>query len=441
MKKIAAFIFLPFFFLFSCKFNSIRTGSTEDTFILTGSPFNINLELDRQQLDAAAQYRLVFVNHEIKADTIPVQLGSGENQVIAIFPQVSPCKYEITETGTPYHFSVTVIPDSTTGQYKFLEDGRLVLQYNYNTVFEKDVIRLGNKESSPLEFSEVTGVYLEEFLKENPHARRDSAYTTSIYSIPRSDYIHPLYGLNGEMLTRDWPDGGHPHHRGIFWAWPEVELGSQRGDLYALQRVFARPTGKVEATDGPVFAQLVAENLWMWDDEEPIVRETAAIRVFRKAAGSRIIDISIKLEALKDSITIATRGTNSYGAFNLRMQSPDSQNISHHTDEQGSVPLRSWADFSGVFHGEHSPSGVMVLQYGKNPEYPGPWQEYPDLSWIQPVFPSHGTRYPIRKDNPLILRYRLIVHTGAKPGRYISEKRWDAFNSVLTPLYDFGNGK
>jgi hypothetical protein len=29
--------------------------------------------------------------------------------------------------------------------------------------------------------------------------------------------------LEGEMLTRDWPEGGHPHHRAIFWAWPEVE--------------------------------------------------------------------------------------------------------------------------------------------------------------------------------------------------------------------------
>ena len=67
----------------------------------------------------------------------------------------------------------------------------------------------------------------------------------SIYAVPRSNYIHPVYGLSGEMLTRDWSKD-HPHHRGIYWAWPEVEFGKKLGDLHALQIVFARPTGKIK---------------------------------------------------------------------------------------------------------------------------------------------------------------------------------------------------
>jgi len=81
---------------------------------------------------------------------------------------------------------------------------------------------------------------------------------------------------------------------------------------------------------------------------------------------------------------------------------------------------------------------MMILQHMENPEYPGPWQEYPDLSWIQPVFPSHNTRYPVKKDEPLILRFRLIVHKGPTPSAEVSEARWDAFNSELTPLFSFG---
>ena len=70
------------------------------------------------------------------------------------------------------------------------------------------------------------------------------------YAVPRSDYIHPLYGLHGEILTDDWvPD--HPHHRGIYWAWPEVDWQGKRGDLHALQDVFARPTGKIESSQAP----------------------------------------------------------------------------------------------------------------------------------------------------------------------------------------------
>src|SRR5690606_17767632 len=39
----------------------------------------------------------------------------------------------------------------------------------------------------------------------------------------RSNYIHPLYGLDGEVLTQDFPED-HPHHRGVFWTWPVVAV-------------------------------------------------------------------------------------------------------------------------------------------------------------------------------------------------------------------------
>ncbi len=424
--------------LFSCNVETVKIRDSAGAFSQTGSPLKIRIKMSKQLKKAEAENRLGLSTPERNRNVIPLQSGTAEDQMICIIPEGALPDYEITETDSPLVSNVRVRHDNASGQYVFEENGTPVLQYNYKKVYEKDVVRLEDKDSFHLEFSEVTGVYLEEYQKENQKAGRDSVVTSSIYSIPRSDYIHPLYGMNGEMLTRDWPDGGHPHHRGIFWAWPEVELGSQRGDLYALQRVFARPTGKVELTDGPVFAQLVAENLWMWENVKPIIRENAAIRVYLATTGSRIIDIAIKLEALEDSITIATRGTNSYGSFNMRMQTPESQDISWFTDETGSVPLRSWADFSGRFQGKPE-SGLMVLQYKGNPEYPGPWQNYPELSWLQPVFPTHGTRYRLFIGEPLILRYRLIIHSGGKPGKEISERRWDAFNSDMTPLYIFTN--
>ncbi|WP_372934433.1 DUF6807 family protein, partial [Mariniphaga sediminis] len=43
----------------------------------------------------------------------------------------------------------------------------------------------------------------------------------------RRHYIHPLWGLDGTILTEDFPDD-HLHHRGIFWAWHQVWIGDQR---------------------------------------------------------------------------------------------------------------------------------------------------------------------------------------------------------------------
>ena len=43
----------------------------------------------------------------------------------------------------------------------------------------------------------------------------------------RSNYFHPLYDLDGNVLTEDFPKD-HIHHRGIFWAWHQVLINGKR---------------------------------------------------------------------------------------------------------------------------------------------------------------------------------------------------------------------
>ena len=394
----------------------------------TEAPVLVEVKLDKNQVIAAEEGRLgiLALSAAKNESLIPVQLvssGGGENSnLVLMMPDgdPGPRKFKLIENNAPFDMVMKANLDPNSGQVIIEEGGKKVLQYNYQTVYEKDVIRDAG-----------------EILEQHVRAGRDTFVTTSIYAVPRSDYIHPLYGLGGEMLTRDWPVGGHPHHRAIFWAWPEVEVGSERGDIYALQRVFARPTGKIDLMAGPVFARITAENLWMWEDREPIVREHAVISVYRATPTTRIIDLTIKLDALKDSITIATRNTDSYGGLNLRMQSPGEQKISYFSDEAESNPLRAWSDFNGIFKGNESASGLMVLQHRDNPDYPGSWVEYPNLAWVQPTFPSKGTRYPLDRSQSLVLRYRLVVHTEGEPDRATSEKQWDAFHAADTPQFTF----
>jgi hypothetical protein len=321
-----------------------------------------------------------------------------------------------------------VNPDN--GQYLISESGRPVLQYNYQTVYETDVVRPASQKDLEIKYYPIEGVYVDEYYKANPAVDRDGKATSAIWAIPRSDYIHPLYGPDGEMLTNDWPDADHPHHRGIFWAWPEVEYGSERGDLYALQRIFSRPTGRVKCVSGSDYAEIEAENRWIWEERKAIVREWATIRACRASKGQRIIDLTVRMQALVDSVTIATRFTNSYGGLNIRMATPKNQNISHHSDTAVASPRRCWANFDGVFEGAQSVAGMTILQHRENPEYPGKWIDYPNLSWVQPTFPTPNTRYPLAKGKTLTLRYRLIVHQGGKPDDAALTKLWDEFNST-----------
>ena len=122
--------------------------------------------------------------------------------------------------------------DPATGQIIISDGDKRVLQYNYSTVYEKDAVDTMPANTYKREANDT--------FMANP----------SIYAVPRSNYIHPVYGPSGELLTRDWSKD-HPHHRGIYWAWPEVEFGTIRGDLHALQIVFARPTGKIKFREWP----------------------------------------------------------------------------------------------------------------------------------------------------------------------------------------------
>jgi hypothetical protein len=253
-----------------------------------------------------------------------------------------------------------------------------------------------------------------------------------IYARARSDYIHPLYGLDGVELTKDW-SADHPHHRGIYWAWPEVDYHGQRGDLHALQRVFARPTGHLRLTEGPVLALVDAENLWYWEDRDAIVRERVVIRVFRAESPGRLVDLEFYFTALKEGVTVARRGMAHYGGLNLRLSKVTNQVITFFTDPPGVEPRRAWSDLSGTFAGGKAPAGLAVFPHPANPAHPPEWIQYPDLNWAQPTFPAAGQRYPLSLTEPLVLRFRLWIHQGTKATDAAFGKQWKNYQELKSP--------
>jgi hypothetical protein len=328
----------------------------------------------------------------------PAAIGEESTYVCLLPPGNAPRhRFVWRKQAEPFVAVMQARRDPASGQVDLTENGKPVLRYNYQTV--------------------EPGPVLEKVAPGN-----------RIYARPRSDYIHPLFGPNGEELTRDWSED-HPHHRGIYWAWPEVDFGRERADLHALQRVFARPTGKVALQNGPVFAQVTAENQWHWEDREPIVREVAVIRAYRATVQGRVVDLAFQFVALKDGVTLARRDTDKYGGLNVRMATPEAQEISVFTSPAEDTPRRAWSDLSGVFKGSSAASGLTLLQHQVNPDYPGEWVQYPQLSWCQPTFPSSGTRFALRVGQPLVLRYRLWIHSGTKPEEAFAAQLWDALHA------------
>lgn len=343
-----------------------------------------------QRMAQAGQLRLVDDRSGAKLET---QWLDGYLYAIAPLPMASE-RFRIQASLQPAPARIHAHRDRSTRQLVIEEDAQPVLQYNYWTV-------------------------------DRPDRHVQVSADNRIYSRPRSDYIHPLYGLSGEVMTEDWPID-HPHHRGIYWAWPEVDYRGERGDLHALQRVFAYPTGRYHVRSGPVFAQIEAENVWRWEGQEPIVQEWALIRAYRRTAQGRYIDLALYITALKKPVLLARRATNLYGGLNMRLSALKSQKLVKHTEG-----AQAWAGAFGMFPGGRSEAGLLIFPYPSNPYHPPDWVDYPDLNWIQPTFPATGMRHELQPGKPLLLRYRLWIRPGGEPSAAVWLAQWQAVNALL----------
>jgi len=226
----------------------------------------------------------------------------------------------------------------------------------------------------------------------------------------RGDYLMPVFGPSGELLTDDYPPD-HPHHRGVSWSWPVTRWGNEVRDIWAVRGVWSRPAAVRSLECGPVFARLAAENVWKWGDTDPIVREEVLLRVFRWSGGGRFVDVELQLTAQAEGVAIGGRPHAGYGGFGLRAQPAQERVITRHTDPPKAQPRRSWLDYSGVFAGGKGPAGLAIFEHVGNLFYPNALLEYPELNYVMPAFPGER-EVPLAKDKPLVLKHRLWIHSG-----------------------------
>ncbi len=235
----------------------------------------------------------------------------------------------------------------------------------------------------------------------------------------RSNYVHPLYGLDGEVLTEDFPED-HRHHRGIYWTWHQVLIGDIRaGDPWLARRFSWRVE---EARILPDGTGLYVRHRWFSPDyvegREPIAEETAEVVVHPANRTVRMIDFDIRLRPLQKDVRVGgSEDDKGYGGFSLRAKMvPDLQ----FTAREGAVaPTRapvdagSWVDFSADFAGRGAPSGVAILVHPDSAGYPQPWilRSPATPSMQNPVWPGPDP-VALPAGEGIHLRYRLVVHRG-----------------------------
>lgn len=226
----------------------------------------------------------------------------------------------------------------------------------------------------------------------------------------RSSYIHPVYDLQGNAVTDDFPDD-HLHHRGISWMWPRVTIAGEKCDLWKIEGIRQYFERWLVQEVGPVCATLGVKNVWRLDYRK-VVEEWVLVRVFSASENGRTIDVCLTWQAL-EPVQLLGAVKKGYGGLCFRL-APRQETIITTPDgiqqkDSNLLPF-AWADESGKFGGSSKLSGVAIFQHEDNPDFPAGWclrhYGFLGVNWpgLEPV--------TLEPNNPVTLRFRIWVHEG-----------------------------
>ena len=236
----------------------------------------------------------------------------------------------------------------------------------------------------------------------------------------RACYVHPVWGIDGERLTDDFPSD-HYHHHGIFWTWPHVEIDGRQYDLWMGSNIRQKLVRWIHRSSGPVAAELAVENGWFADGNNVMI-ERVWIRAFRASDDARAIDFEFAFTPISRPITLRGAEKKSYGGLTMRfaVRSKEDATITvpeERTREDMSNTRLPWADMSYPFAGGSSLSGAAMFVDPGHPDYPPTWltRHYGPLCIGWPGV--EGKTFP--PGETIRLNYRVWIHKNALDNRQL----------------------
>jgi hypothetical protein len=253
----------------------------------------------------------------------------------------------------------------------------------------------------------------------------------------RACYFHPLWSPSGEMLTGDYnPD--HAHHRGLWFAWVKAQAGDIKANFWEIQRGQGktRNVGLTGKMFGNVFVGFTAKNESS-SGGTVLLDETVRCRLYKCNQGeTAVFDVTITQAARDKDVTL---GKIHYGGLGLRGRDEwdgkqNTQNVAVLTSE-GKVRKDSnatnarWFDYTGSLP-KDGWGGVLVIDHPSNPRYPNRLRIHPTMCFGSSILVQTGD-YTVRKGEPLVRRYRFVLHDG-KPDAEMAERFARDFQSPPT---------
>ncbi len=238
--------------------------------------------------------------------------------------------------------------------------------------------------------------------------------------------LYPVFTPGGERAV-DFAPGDHRHHRGIFLAWHATK-GKQPADFWGWgefapteNRVIENREVKLAEADAE-HAVLEVKNDWTVDGNVMIVEEATVATCDRE--GVTVIDMKYCLTPQEDVTLMETafggfcvkgrkEGKAYYADPNGKVDLPNP----HHLKPETDWPASPWYDYVIALEGGKT-IGVAVVDHPKNP--PSTWHNLLPIAMVNPCIVAPGA-IELKKGEPLVLRYRVVVHDGAEPTELLNK--------------------
>ncbi len=252
----------------------------------------------------------------------------------------------------------------------------------------------------------------------------DKFFTSYIFSEDEKyPFFYPVNGpVSGGSVT-SMRNSEYPHHSSLFFGCDLVNGGNywqeglERGRIISINALIVKQGGD----------SVIISDECIWNRPESIspVRDIRKIIITAPEAGTRQIDVEIRMEMLADVTILKTN----HSLFSARIAADLSVlnggtmiNAEGLRNEKETFGKSSpWIDYYG--RRGNGIEGLAIFQHPSNPWFPSPWftRDYGFMSPTPMYWPENGTATFLKKGTILDLRYRVIVHSGDYKQAKISE--------------------
>lgn len=254
---------------------------------------------------------------------------------------------------------------------------------------------------------------------------------------PRANYVHPLYGLSGDVLTEDFPED-HLHHRGVFWAWHQFYVKNTRmadpwlceGISWEVDTVLTKTDKESAVLEATVF-WVPVNNSDQEVKKDPVLKEHVTITYSKSSLNYYELDFEVVLTPIVESVKIGgSEDEKGYGGFSVRLKTLENvQFFSNHgevTPQNTALEAGGWIDIKGSFNpNKNEETGVIIMCDPEDLASFQGWILRKAKSMQNPAFPGREPLL-IEKEKPLYFKNKIIVYNDSLSLEEI-ENKYSAF--------------